>query len=495
MGSGIVAWVPVAPLGPTNGSIGPLLETVDTLRQSWVAFLETVSEQDFMEARQRSLRRHAVETGIIERLYDVSWGVTYALVAEGLTREVAEREGGIEEHALEAIQAQFDALGLLALQARSAEPLTLFFVRQLHQLITSHQLTYEGRDASGRHVDAVLRHGAWKKTNNHVERQDGSILQYTPHEHVESEMERLLQLFKESIDEHPLVRAAWLHHRFIRIHPFEDGNGRVGRALVLLVLLSANYAPLVVRRDDREAYIAALDEANSGDISGLIRLFARLEIVALRSELALPTPAAAVGESPGAVAQAVAERLRAVQLNTEEARSQATASLASDAWKRIQEELQNQARQIEAAFKNVDAACRATVDAGGPGDDRSHWWRNQIIRTANEADFFTNLSSGAWWVSLRLTVLAQRLRFVVVVQKVGHGETGVLAMTVFAESAPLDVSSDEERLIPTPLIVTTPADSVTLNQSDSIEERWVEMCDVIERTLAEAVAEFGGSLG
>jgi hypothetical protein len=47
------------------------------------------------------LRRHAIETGIIERLYDVDWGVTRALIAEGLSAEVAAREGGIDEGVLE----------------------------------------------------------------------------------------------------------------------------------------------------------------------------------------------------------------------------------------------------------------------------------------------------------------------------------------------------------------------------------------------------------
>jgi Fic family protein len=58
-------------------------------------------------------------------------------------------------------------------------------------------------------------------------------------------MERLIGLYQDSDGEHPVARAAWLHHRFISIHPFEDGNGRVARALTLLVLLKANYAPLV----------------------------------------------------------------------------------------------------------------------------------------------------------------------------------------------------------------------------------------------------------
>ncbi len=113
---------------------------------------------------------------------------------------------------------------------------------------------------------------------------DDTTLEYVPPEHVQSEMDRLLVYYRESAGAHPVVRAVWLHHAFIGIHPFEDGNGRVARALTLLVLLRSKYAPLVVDRFTRADYIAALDRAGGGDPRDLIRLFARLEIMALRSE-------------------------------------------------------------------------------------------------------------------------------------------------------------------------------------------------------------------
>lgn len=151
------------------------------------------------------------------------------------------------------------------------------FVRELHELITLHQDSYDARDALGRALKVPLHHGRWKTQPNHVVLGDDTIVQYTQPEHVQAEMERLVTLFEQTADAHPLVRAAWLHHSFICIHPFEDGNGRVARALVLLVLLRANYAPLVVERTRRDEYLNALDAANEGDVAPLIRLFAGLE--------------------------------------------------------------------------------------------------------------------------------------------------------------------------------------------------------------------------
>ncbi|MBV9143011.1 MAG: hypothetical protein JO115_19215 [Pseudonocardiales bacterium] len=82
-------WVDVEPLGAVNGELRQVLASVDTLRGAWEVSLAQTSAGEFAEARRRSLRRHAIETGLIERLYDIDWGVTEALVAEGLTAEVA----------------------------------------------------------------------------------------------------------------------------------------------------------------------------------------------------------------------------------------------------------------------------------------------------------------------------------------------------------------------------------------------------------------------
>lgn len=70
----------------------------------------------------------------------------------------------------------------------------------------------------------------------------------------------------------PVVRAAIAHHDFEAIHPFTDGNGRVGRLLLNLMLLQDGYPPALVLREWRPRYIQALHSAHVGDYTPLIDL-------------------------------------------------------------------------------------------------------------------------------------------------------------------------------------------------------------------------------
>ena len=65
---------------------------------------------------------------------------------------------------------------------------------------------------------------------------------------------------------HPVDAAAFLHHRFVEIHPFADGNGRVARLLSNLYLIAKGYPPVVVRTEDRARYYRFLRSADAGDL-------------------------------------------------------------------------------------------------------------------------------------------------------------------------------------------------------------------------------------
>lgn len=490
------SWCRVAPPSALNGDLTDILATVDTLKEAWRRVV-TEASTEFRAARERTLRRHAIETGIIERLYDVSWGVTEALVAEGLSADVAAREGGIDETALATIHAQFDALTYLAEVARGSDPLSLTLIRQLHAALCRTQPTFAASDQFGREVQLPLDRGGWKSRPNWITRQDGTVLRTAPPEQVAPEMERLVEYDRSAADLHPIVHAAWLHHAFACVHPFEDGNGRVARVLATLVPLRNDLAPLVIRRQDREEYLTALDAANGGNLRPLVRLFARREIDALRSELELPAriPTAASGAEE--VSRAYVDRLKKLHAMGDRDRAERGEQLAGAINDRVRVFLDEVGSRLIEQFREVDPTAGHEVFTAAPPDERSTWWRAQIIEAARGADFFTNLRNGAWWSQLRLTLLGHRLHFVAVTQKVGHGETGVLAVTMFALTRPapaLTSGGDEVDRQFRPLIRPQEAESLTLVYTDDAGERWPELHGILDRTLAAAIAGFASGL-
>ena len=74
---------------------------------------------------------------------------------------------------------------------------------------------------------------------------------------------------------HLPAELAWLHARFEQIHPFLDGNGRTGRLLLNLLLVRIGYPPAIIRKSDRDRYLAALRHADEGDCGPLGEFLAR----------------------------------------------------------------------------------------------------------------------------------------------------------------------------------------------------------------------------
>ncbi len=487
-------WVDVEPLPHVNGDVQSILASVASLKTAW----ETVvahNTESFHESRQRGLRRHAIETGIIERLYDVDWGVTEALVAEGITAEAVghANSGSLDEDVLEIIRSQYEALQFLAELAREQRPLTTSLIRQLHVALTRTQQTYSATGPAGIRFEATLRHGDWKQSQNSVIRPDGSRLDYTPPEQVQSQMDRLVDMYNEMDDVNPIIRSAWLHHRFVRVHPFADGNGRVARSLTLLTLLSANLAPLVVDRRERDRYLTCLDTANDGDLRPLVRFFAELEIVALRSEL--ERPAVPVAAKTGALATIDAHIARLRNLRSEsgvqERRSKIEA-LATGVHTRINTWLSAFGEAVQARFREIDPDVSVVTISACPPDERARYWRRQVVQTARSVDFYVNLSDGVWWSQLRLDILGQRLRYLVFVQKVGHGEPGVLTLTVYAEVS--GDNKDESRDSAEQIAISSPTESVTWTYLDEDGTHWERVEELLDESLAVILHRFSSGL-
>jgi Fic family protein len=88
-------------------------------------------------------------------------------------------------------------------------------------------------------------------------------------------MAALIGWYERASAMHPIERAAELRTRFMKIHPFVDGNGRTGRLLLNFELMKAGYSPAIIRKEDRRAYYDALKIACvSGDCIEMTSLVA-----------------------------------------------------------------------------------------------------------------------------------------------------------------------------------------------------------------------------
>lgn len=89
-------------------------------------------------------------------------------------------------------------------------------------------------------------------------------------------MNTLFQLLKE--EKEPAVRAVLGHFIFVYIHPYMDGNGRVGRFLMNLMLISGGYNWTVIRASERAAYLSALEQASFKENIAPFTLFVKGEL-------------------------------------------------------------------------------------------------------------------------------------------------------------------------------------------------------------------------
>lgn len=94
---------------------------------------------------------------------------------------------------------------------------------------------------------------------------EGCPLPVTPFRRIESELQELIDRYYSRIDSgyHPFEESVLFHYRFEMIHPFTDGNGRVGREIMNFMISRARYPRLLFLGRDRPKYIGALKLGNA----------------------------------------------------------------------------------------------------------------------------------------------------------------------------------------------------------------------------------------
>ena len=255
---------------------------LESLCEVWLAEKKQFADEKRLSDFNAELAREwAIETGIVEGVYTLDRGTTQTLIERGIDSAHIAHDATNRDPELVAriIQAHADVLEGLFAFVRSERTLSTSYIKELHAALLRNIETVVVFDQFGRAFETALEKGAYKSMPNNPSRADGTVHEYCPPEHVASEMDRLIEFHQrhERLGFLPHIEAAWLHHAFTQIHPFQDGNGRVARAIASLVFIKSGYFPLVISRDAKEKYIGALESADQGDLSQLVRLFAQVQ--------------------------------------------------------------------------------------------------------------------------------------------------------------------------------------------------------------------------
>jgi Fic family protein len=129
-------------------------------------------------------------------------------------------------------------------------------IQQIHEIVTAGILEEAGRyrTKNVRITGAIKTPPDWSK--------------------VVHLMDELIENIEKS-NKHPIETAAFLHHRFVEIHPFIDGNGRVARLLTNLYLIALGYSPIVIKTEDRKKYYQYLKAADAGNLDPFANFIAK----------------------------------------------------------------------------------------------------------------------------------------------------------------------------------------------------------------------------
>ncbi|PDW01595.1 Fic family protein [Candidatus Viridilinea mediisalina] len=444
-------WQPITDLPVTWQDL--VSTELSSLAEAWNETYRTLKDTSLVEVFNERLRREwAIETGIIERVYTIDRGTTQLLIEQGIDSSLI-THGATNRPVSEVIQIindQRDALdGLFAFVSRN-ETLSLHYIRTLHQILLRHQEYTEAMDIQGRMGLVPLIKGEWKRLPNNPRRPDGITHEYCPPEHVQSEMEQLLTWHHIHLNQEitPEIEAAWLHHRFTQIHPFQDGNGRVARCLATLVLLRAGRFPLVVNRDQWVEYINALEEADGGDLSRLVRLFDQIQKRAYLNALAISEDISLTSKVVVDVIDGIAERYRQRQ------------QAQFDRVLQVANQLQAFARQLLDTFassieeRTTSLALPITARVSINNESSIFWYQGDIVAVAKKLNYYANLTRPRLWARLRIedtsNIIATNAEIVVSFHYLGRENRGVMIATVFLNLLHKSYPNSEEEMSITP---------------------------------------------
>ncbi|MEK8017442.1 MAG: Fic family protein [Candidatus Parabeggiatoa sp.] len=232
-------------------NINQLQQDIDAQKPLQSALWPTIQEKLRIDWTYDS---NAIEGSTLTR------GETWFFLREGLTVEGKPFKDFLDarNHA--------EAIDYLYQVIQDKRPITPGLIKELNALLLLGVTDTEAINAMGKRIKKPATPGQYKSLPNHVLQADGTIHYYTEPLQVADEIEELCQWIQAHLNtQHPLITGAIAHYNLVRIHPFDDGNGRGARILMNLILIKKGYPPAIIRQEERRQYLATLNQADNGD--------------------------------------------------------------------------------------------------------------------------------------------------------------------------------------------------------------------------------------
>ena len=191
----------------------------------------------------------------------LTYGETKALILFGSTAQGKPLKDHIE------MTGHNEALKLIEEVVKEERPLTENFIRELNKLLLKEDYQVDAITPNGKPTKKWVSVGKYKTEPNHVLTVTGEVFYFASPEETPAKMNDLIDWYREKwmqADVQPILLAAEFHYRFIRIHPFDDGNGRTARILMNFVLMQFGYPPAIIKTEDKQNYLAVLRQADAG---------------------------------------------------------------------------------------------------------------------------------------------------------------------------------------------------------------------------------------
>ena len=245
-----------------------ILETVDRLKDELDA-LRPLPPEVLAKVEQKLRIESNYHSNAVEG-NSLTLGETRSLILHGLTAHGKPIRDHLD------IQGHDDAAKAIESAVKEEQGPNEVFIRNLHRALLKEPYEVEAIAPDGTPCKRLISIGDYKTMPNNVRTSTGEIYYFTPPEQVKPEITDLLDWYRdrEAAGEHPVIVAATFHYRFVRIHPFDDGNGRMAR-LLNLILIKYGYSVAIVQSDDKPRYLQELERADqSEDLTQFIEFVA-----------------------------------------------------------------------------------------------------------------------------------------------------------------------------------------------------------------------------